>query len=185
MSQMPPPPPPPASGPGPFDQPTVARPAELLDRFAARLIDWLILGLVYVLVYIVVIVGLVIGSTTGLIGNGSYLGSLLSSIVVAALFLGYSAYMESSQGRTIGKMVLRLRVVGPDGATPSLEEAGRRNIFMAFGLLGIIPVIGGFLSFVAWLVGVIMIAVGISNDAVNRQGWHDTFAGGTRVIKEG
>ncbi len=35
------------------------------------------------------------------------------------------------------------------------------------------------------LVAVIMIAVGINNDTVNRQAWHDHFAGETRVIKEG
>ena len=32
---------------------------------------------------------------------------------------------------------------------------------------------------------VIMIAVGINNDTVNRQAWHDNFAGGTRVVKVG
>ena len=31
----------------------------------------------------------------------------------------------------------------------------------------------------------IMIAVGINSDTVDRQGWHDKFAGGTRVLKIG
>ena len=35
------------------------------------------------------------------------------------------------------------------------------------------------------LIGVIMIAVGINNDAARRQGWHDKFAGGTYVLKIG
>jgi hypothetical protein len=30
-----------------------------------------------------------------------------------------------------------------------------------------------------------MIAVGINNDPINRQAWHDHFAGETRVLKEG
>ena len=31
----------------------------------------------------------------------------------------------------------------------------------------------------------VLIAIGISNDKVNRQGWHDRFAGGTQVWKIG
>ena len=48
---------------------------------------------------------------------------------------------------------------------------------MGFGLLGVIPFIGGVLGSVLTLIAVIMIAVGINDDTVNRQAWHDHFAG--------
>ena len=67
---------------------------------------------------------------------------------------------------------------------PSLEEAARRNCWVAFGVLGVVPVVGGFVGGLASLVAVILIAVGINGDTVNRQAWHDRFAGGTRVVKE-
>ena len=38
---------------------------------------------------------------------------------------------------------------------------------------------------IAFLVAAIMIAVGINKDTVNRQAWHDRFAGGTQVVREG
>ena len=102
------------------------------------------------------------------------------------LFLGYYAFMESSRGQTVGKMVMKLKTVGPDGVSnPTLEQAIRRNIFYAATLLSIIPIFGTFLGGILSLVAVIMIAVGINNDTVNRQAWHDHFAGGTRVLKIG
>ena len=52
-------------------------------------------------------------------------------------------------------------------------------------MLGIIPFIGGLIGALAELVAVIVIAVGISNNTATRQAWHDNFAGGTRVVKEG
>ncbi len=59
-----------------------------------------------------------------------------------------------------------------------MEQAVRRNIWYAFG---IIPFVGGL----AELASVILIAIGINGDPVNRQHWFDTFAGGTKVIKIG
>ena len=85
--------------------------------------------------------------------------------------------MESSGGQTVGKMMMRLKTEGPDGENPSLEMAIRRNLWIA---LGIIPVFGGL----AALGAAIYIAVTISQSPA-RTGWHDTFAGGTRVIQTG
>ena len=82
-------------------------------------------------------------------------------------------------------MVLKLHTYGPTGQKPTFEQALRRNIWVAFGILGIIPIVGGIVGGIAELVAVIMIAVGINNDTVNRQAWHDKFAGGTFVRKQG
>ena len=66
-----------------------------------------------------------------------------------------------------------------------MDEALRRNAWVALGILGVIPLVGTFLSGLAQLAAMILIAVGISGDTVGRRGWHDTFAGGTQVIKIG
>ena len=66
-----------------------------------------------------------------------------------------------------------------------MEQSLRRNSFYAIQLAYIVPIVGAIFGGLAMLVAVIMIAVGINNDTVNRQGWHDRFAGGTRVFKIG
>ncbi len=181
-------PPPPASGfgapgPGPV---TGARPGELLDRFLARLIDFVLLGVVNAILVTVIVVGVVMGDSANGFGGASTLAAgLISSLLSAALYLGYFGYLESTRGQTIGKMVMKLRTVGPDGGNPTLEQALRRNVWVAFGALGVIPVIGGLIGSLASLAAVIMIAIGINKDPVNRQAWHDEFAGGTRVLKVG
>ncbi|MDP3891288.1 RDD family protein [Nocardioides sp.] len=172
MSEMPTP------GYGTPTPPGGVRPGELLDRFLARLIDGVILAIAYVLVGVVV--GVAISSVTGW-----FISNLISTVLTVAIGLGYFAFLESSQGQTVGKMAMKLRVMGPDGGLPTLEQSLRRNVFMAFNLAGIVPIIGSVIGGLATLAAVIMIAVGISNDTVRRQAWHDQFAGGTYVVKEG
>ncbi len=62
---------------------------------------------------------------------------------------------------------MKLKVVGPDGASnPTMEQAVRRNIWIAFGSLGIVvPVVGTILGGLAVdRAPSIMIAVGINGD---------------------
>jgi uncharacterized RDD family membrane protein YckC len=178
----PPPPPPPPTGaaaPGP-GAPNAAygpgSPGNLLDRFLARLIDGILVGIVSVIITIVLTAA----------SDSFILTGVVSSIVTAALYLGYFAYLESTRGQTLGKQILKLKVVGPDGVTvPTMEQAIRRNIWTAFGIAGVIPVLGALLGGLAELAAVILIAVGINGDAVRRQHWFDKFAGGTQVLKVG
>ena len=170
-------PPPPSDQPHPpqATPPGVPRPGGLLDRFLARLIDGLILG---------VGVGVISGVIQAIFDG--YLYWFLASVLAAVAYLAYFTLLESGRGQTLGKQVLKLTVVGPDGVSlPTQEQALRRNIWTAFGIAGVVPVIGSLVGGVASLVAVIMIAVGIAGDPVNRQGWHDRFAGGTRVLKVG
>lgn len=139
---------------------------------------------------IVVVSTIVIGTMLGTDGNlysgygDDVLAGVLSALLSTALLLGYFVFMETQQGRTLGKMVMNLHVEGPGGAKPTVAESFKRNIWMALPLLGVVPVIGGFIGSVAQLVAVILIAVGISNDTARRQPWTDKFAG-TQVIKNG
>jgi uncharacterized RDD family membrane protein YckC len=189
--------PPPGPPPGGYGQPTGSwappgpgagfgsRPGELLDRFLARLIDYVLLFVVNVIVVTVVVVGAILGSSGGMMGYGDdFLANAVTAVLSTLIYLGYFAFMESSQGKTLGKMVMKLRVESESGGKPSFEQAVKRNIWMALPLLGIVPLIGGLIGALGQLVAVILIAVGINSDTMRRQPWTDKFAG-TQVLKEG
>jgi len=195
---MPPPPPPPPYGapagapsgyaaapPPPPGAPAGPVPGGLLERFLARLIDGILVGIVQAILVSAIIVGAIMGSSGNYYTSGNYAASLVSGILSAALYVGYFAFMESSRGQTLGKMALKLHTHGPAGGNPTLEQAVRRNIWAGAAVLAIVPVIGGLIGALIELVAVIVIAVTINGDPVARQGWHDKFAGGTRVVKEG
>ncbi len=120
----------------------------------------------------------------GLYGGGSA-ARAASAVLGAVIYLGYFSLMESSRGQTVGKTVMKLHTLGPAGGKPTLQQSVRRNIWVAAGILGVVPVVGSTIGGLLELVAVIMIAVGINNDTIHRQAWHDRFAGGTRVVKEG
>jgi uncharacterized RDD family membrane protein YckC len=188
MSEQPPPPPPPPPAPGPASGgapvPGVPRPGELLDRFLARLIDSVLLGVVFGIVF-AIFTGIFISGITTSAGEW-FLAYLFIGIIEAVVSIGYFAYLESNNGATLGKQLLKLKVVGPDGASnPTMQEAVRRNIFYACYLAFIVPFIGPVIGGLALLAAYIYAAVTINNDTVNREGWHDKFAGGTRVLKIG
>jgi uncharacterized RDD family membrane protein YckC len=153
----------------------VGQPGNLGDRFLARFIDGLIVG----------VVGVILSFVLAFISDSWFLTGFISSVLTAALYLGYFGYFESSRGQTIGKQAMKLKVFGPDRVSnPTLEQAIRRNIWLGFGLIRIIPIIGGLLSGLAGLAAVIVIVVNINSDP-QRQHWFDKFAGGTQVIKIG
>jgi len=167
-----PPPPPPAGAAAPgYAAPGAAygpgSPGNLLDRFLARLIDGVIIGIVYVILYSIL-----------LSATSYFLAVFLSGVVGAVLYLGYFGYLESERGQTFGKQVMKLKTVGPDGhSNPTMNEAIKRNIWYAFG---VVPFLGGL----AELASAILIAIGINSDP-QRQHWFDKFAGGTKVLKVG
>lgn len=147
-----------------------SRPGELLPRLGARLIDSLIVGIPMAL-----LTGLVV------IGSDSGFMAFVMSVLSGAVAFGYWTYLESTKGATIGKKLLGLSVVGPDGGLPTLEQAAKRNVFVALQILSGIPLLGwlvSLVSFAAW----IAVAVTIEQDS-GKQGIHDKFAGGTQVVK--
>jgi uncharacterized RDD family membrane protein YckC len=154
-----------------------------MDRFLARLIDFVLVIVVSVVINSVIFAAILTTSGGSGMGFGGSFGaySVVTSIVTAVIYLGYFTFMESSQGRTVGKMVMKLRVEGAAGGKPTLEEAAKRNLWLAYPILGVVPflgLIGGLLA----LVAIILIAVQINSDPEHRP-WTDKFAG-TRVIKE-
>jgi uncharacterized RDD family membrane protein YckC len=134
---------------------------ELIPRFLARLIDYVI----------VVIIGVVL----------ALLLDALTNIWVTSLFAGvltfiYFVAFETTQGTTPGKKVLGMRVLGPTAAPkPTAAQSAVRN---AFTVLWAVPYFGGLLAVIA----IIVIAATI-NGSPTKQGKHDVMAGGTQVVK--
>ena len=152
-------------------------PAELGPRVLARVIDSGVLLLAFL---IVVIPNLMVGNFGGTLdlddGFGAFSGPrFFVTLGWSLVIMAYFVLMESACGQTVGKMVMKLETQGPDGNRPSLEMAINRNLWNA---LGIIPVIGGMVQ----LGAVVSIAITIGQSAT-RTGWHDRFAGGTRVMQ--
>jgi uncharacterized RDD family membrane protein YckC len=163
---------------------TVGQPADLMTRFFARVIDFVVLFIVNIVLVTTVIIGTLLGASGGgFFGGGGFVANAIGAVVSAAIYLGYFAFLESSRGQTLGKMLLKLKTEGPNGENPTMEQAIKRNIWVAFGVVGIIPILGTFIAFVAQLGAAIYIAVTINNNEATRQGYHDEFAGGTRVVK--
>lgn len=165
------------------------QPAELLPRFLARLIDFILIAVVEGILN-AILFGIVLNANTGaLTGMGVGVGTTygwaaVSTIVSALITLAYFTIMEARLGQTVGKMILKLETRGPGGGHPTTQQALKRNAWTAIGIIGVIPFLG-FIGSLLWLVAVITIAVTIHNNTSNRHGWHDDFAGGTTVYKVG
>lgn len=143
--------------------PSDATPGSLSLRFLARLLDGILLG--------IVALPLVILAEIKFGGVGLFQGLFFGLLAFA-----YFVALEVSQGWTLGKKLLGMQVHGPSGAAkPTVRQSATRNAFM---LLAIIPFIGGLLMIVACIV----IAATIQSNP-SKQGKHDEFAGGTRVVK--
>ncbi|MGZ4500394.1 MAG: RDD family protein [Nocardioidaceae bacterium] len=185
------PPPPPGGGYQPASPPMsgpagIGQPAELMVRVLARLLDFLLVGIVNFFIGGLLLAALMNKSTSNsysLSTGTSYAVAALSGVISAILYVGYFTLMESRNGQTVGKMVLKLRTQGPNGATPTTAEAFKRNAWTGLGVLRVIP-FGGLVGGLLELTAVIYIMVTISGSPT-RQGWHDTFAGGTQVIRIG
>jgi len=157
-------PPAPGAGFGP------TQPGELLPRLGARILDALIVGIPMAILTSLV----VFGSDSGFM---AFVMSVLSGVAAFA----YWTHFESTKGATIGKKLLGLSVVGPDGGLPTREQAAKRNAFVALQIFSGIPFLGWLVS-LASLAAWIGVAVTIEQDN-GKQGFHDKFAGGTRVVK--
>lgn len=133
-------------------------PGRLLPRFIARVIDGIVVSILAVL----------LGW-----GMGSYGFDWL--LAGAGGVYAYFVLFDALVGGTPGKMLLGMRVVGPDGGNPSIGQAALRELFV---LVGSIPFIGGLIALVIW----IWFAVLIKNSPLG-QGPHDRLASGTRVVR--
>ncbi|SBS70279.1 RDD domain containing protein [uncultured Mycobacterium sp.] len=161
------PPPPPYGQPGYGGYPPpvpggVGQPGGVWIRLGARVIDWILTGIVVFLI------------SLSFYASDSYgiLAGVVSGLVPFAYFVGF----EVSQGWTPAKKLLGLQVHGPGGAAkPTAQQSAIRNSFM---LLSVIPWVGWLLHLIACVI------IGVTiNNSPTRQGKHDELAGGTQVVQ--
>jgi uncharacterized RDD family membrane protein YckC len=135
------------------------------ERLVARLIDFLLASAAPWFLF------------SGVLG----LGTLASAVLVGLLTIAYFTILESATGRTLGKLVFKLRVLGTRGRRPTGEQALRRNSWVALLVLAGVPYLG-LACLAAVVVAAVVIGVQISRDPMYAIAWHDRFAG-TRVLQ--
>lgn len=114
--------------------------------------------------------------TVGLLGLGCWMGFGYSWLALGVLLtFGYLAGLPAALGVTLGKRMMKLRIVGPTGGSPTVRQALVREAFM---LVGAVPYVGPLLSVICWT----WLAMSIRSNRAG-QGPHDLLAGGTRVIR--
>ena len=132
-------------------------PATLPARLGARVLD----------VIVVLGLNLALGQAIGFGFDWLVLG--------AAMILGYFVAGDTLFGATFGKRALGLRVITAEGERPSAAQALRRELFV---VVGAVPFVGPILALGIW----VWMFVAIRSSPL-AQGPHDTFAGGTRVVR--
>ena|SRR5689334_20631856 len=75
----------------------------------------------------VLIDSIIVGIVNGIIGAALHGGTAVG-LIATVITLAYYIVMEATQGATVGKMVLGLRVVRADGAPISWNESVIRNL---------------------------------------------------------
>ncbi|PND53160.1 RDD family protein [Rhodococcus sp. ENV425] len=145
------------------------QPADLLSRFGARLIDYLIVMIP------AGVISMILWFTDSFFLN--IIGTLLSPV---ALYV-YFVYFESSKSWTPGKKIFGLSVAGPNGQFPTTQESATRNAFLLISALAWIPFLGWIFSLLS-IAAYIAIAITIQVSPT-KQGFHDQMARGTKVLK--
>ncbi|WP_010119549.1 RDD family protein [Corynebacterium nuruki] len=133
-------------------------------RLGAYIIDAIILMI------IAVIVGFIVGLAGGASDDGAVSAGtqFLLSVIVVVIWFAYRVGMEISAGGSVGKLILGLKVVDINGQRLSAQNSLIRN---AWFIVGIIPFVGGILSFVA----AIALGVTISSNP-QKQSFTDKWA---------
>ena len=150
------------------------------SRLGARLIDAVIFAIVAIVLFIVVAVA----SFGELVDDAAvdddaieeaFEGLIVVPLVVVAVGMLYEVSLTAMKGQTLGKMAVRIRVVGAEsGSVPGWGKA-----FGRWFVPSIVSVISLWISFVGFLALVIYASLLWDK---RRQGWHDKVAK-TLVIK--
>lgn len=133
----------------------------MLDRFLARLIDGAILLIPTFVIWTVAWSMFVPTVWTLASGGGFFLAYFLTGLLVTALYIGYEAYfLGNREGQTIGKKVMRLRVLREDGRAPDMSVAIKRAGVLFGGM--VLYALGGLVVALPTLGGLIVLGVALS-----------------------
>jgi uncharacterized RDD family membrane protein YckC len=105
-------------------------------RISAALIDLIVLFVVFVVLCVT------IGEARLKDGFSFYLEGIPQLAVLLVLVFFYYFALEATFGRTVGKSLLGLQVVGPDGGRPSLGATGVRTVLRVVDWLPLLYLVG-------------------------------------------
>jgi uncharacterized RDD family membrane protein YckC len=101
------------------------------------------------------------------------------TMTILTITLVYSVLLTwKGGGQTLGKRVLRIKIIDKDGHAPGFQSALNRNLFgYCYGLGTVGFVVGGFGTVVGFCLQ-FMVLMGYTSAFFNRQrrGWHDRLA---------
>ncbi|GAA3239100.1 RDD family protein [Actinocorallia longicatena] len=160
----------------------------MLDRFLARLIDGAIMLIPAIVINAVVraIFAPTLDLRTLETSGSWFLTYFVSGILLLGLYVGYEYFCLTSQdGRTIGKKVMKLKIVRVNGAPLDQQTILQRTGVLYGGQ--VFYLFGGVLLFLSALGALVTLGVALSpfldGQSGRYQGVHDKFAG-TQVIKQ-
>jgi len=125
--------------PGPFAIPPARTPGSLLKRAAAFAIDQLPFSALSLLAFRMLRPDITWAQLENMLGPGAVLSGegapgapglefACCAVVGSALWIAYGVLTEAKFGATLGKMILKLRVINGQGTTPTLRQAALRNM---------------------------------------------------------
>ena len=168
--------------------------AEWWERLVGRFIDGILFGVLYFILGAIVgalfVSQIVYNPNTGeFTGGGLFvLAVVLPPLVGGLLYAGYDVFMHGRDGQTLGKKVMKTRLVTVNGGKPDQATIIKRavifpGVYAIAALLGFIPIFGTL--FIWLLAGIFVLVDGIFilTDSVRRQALHDKWSGGTIVVK--
>lgn len=159
--------------------------ASFRRRFAALLLDGLLVGL---LCFTVLLVGRAAGNVkhmSPLLRQGVDLVGLLALIGACPVYIVLA--LKRLEGTTPGKHMLDMKVIRRDGESMSLGRALVREIALKVILYGaslgvLILAAGRFIMHYAFTLGLLMLVVGLIARFCGRLTFHDLVCG-TRVVR--
>lgn len=151
-------------------QPTYAAPGGRVyggvgERLGARIID----AIIFIIPTLIIAFAVLDADN---IASGTNFGFAVISLILGA---AYEIGFTTLKGATPGKMILNMKVTGPNGESPPSVEVAAKRWLPA--ILGVIPGLGSLVSLVVSIASGVM----ISNDDQNRS-VHDRI-GGSYVVK--
>jgi uncharacterized RDD family membrane protein YckC len=137
--------------------------ASIGSRFSASIVDGLILGVCQMSLNLMFIGNLLGNIDTEKVNGQMMTGSLMVTMLSLCIGVAYYVFFLGSKGATPGKMLLKIKVVNPDGQPITYNQAFWRYIGTMISTLTLL--IGYFMAFTD----------------IERRTLHDRIAG-TRVI---
>ena len=135
---------PPTAEVGDIAEESLVEPADRGTRFGAAIVDSIITMIIAIPFVVAMFRGMDMSAVDA---TPSFDPSLLSgplamlSLLLAIVWIGYTAYLVHKNGQTIGKKLLSIKVVRSDGSRASLARIfWLRNIVNA--IPGVIPLVG-------------------------------------------